>query len=485
MKVMKKRPHLLCFSWLKEPPHQEVLRLLAQEQGEGRFVGSAVRNSLCGERIDDFDIATTHTPDRVTALLTRGGHKVYPTGLKHGTVSAHVGGFFYEITTLREDTKTDGRHAEVRFTQDWEVDAGRRDFTINALYLNAKGELTDFHEGVKDLKAGVVRFIGDPQVRIQEDYLRILRFFRFQARYGAGVFHEKSYQACLALKEGLQRLSHERVCKELSKIFEGPQALEMAHLFEKEAFWPLWGVMHTDALLFQNVSALVKQVALSEAASGEALDRDIIHQTSKDRLPFSWCVLLKSLYGKEPPHFLLERVQKAMWKALDSVLKPVRQKQLDADWVKEKSIIEECAVKEHVKEGAPKGSLKAFKALLALYRFRYGKEQTDEALWLLMAHDMSCEQAAGAFEGGRTDESDQIVLLNAVARCKQLSKWLQTFPEKRPLSGEDVKAFWDERKQELQGRKIGFLLEKGIQRWAMSDFTLSKEELLLSLFKDY
>ncbi|HEX7775040.1 MAG TPA: CCA tRNA nucleotidyltransferase [Parvibaculum sp.] len=203
-------------AWLNEPDTRIVMETL----GAGaRFVGGAVRNELLGAPVIDVDIATSETPARVTELLTARGIKVVPTGIDHGTVTAVTPTRHFEITTLRVDVKTDGRRADVAFTADWLEDARRRDFTVNALYADADGTVHDpLGTGRDDLKAGRVRFIGEAEARIREDYLRILRFFRFHAWYGKGEPDAAGLKAAADLREGLRQLSGERVQAELLKI---------------------------------------------------------------------------------------------------------------------------------------------------------------------------------------------------------------------------------------------------------------------------
>ncbi|MBS0473346.1 MAG: CCA tRNA nucleotidyltransferase [Proteobacteria bacterium] len=188
--------------------------------GQGRFVGGAVRNALLGKKVADIDIATPLVPDDVTARLTKAGLGAVPTGIEHGTVTATANGKAFEVTTLRRDVSTDGRRATVAFTTDWAEDAQRRDFTMNALYADADGAITDTVGGVEDLKAGRVRFVGDPVTRIREDFLRILRLFRFHAWYGKGAIDPAALQAAAAEKGGLTLLAGERVSKEMLRLLE-------------------------------------------------------------------------------------------------------------------------------------------------------------------------------------------------------------------------------------------------------------------------
>lgn len=187
-----------------------------------RLVGGCVRNAVIGQRIDDYDVAVDTPPQLVTQVLEGARLKVVPTGLKHGTVTAVVDGRPFEITTLRRDVETDGRRAVVAYTDDWLEDAARRDFTFNALYADPDGTLYDPFEGRADLAARRVRFIGDPDTRIAEDRLRVLRFFRFHAWYGRPPFDGPSFDACRRNAGGLRGLSGERVAKELRRLLGAP-----------------------------------------------------------------------------------------------------------------------------------------------------------------------------------------------------------------------------------------------------------------------
>ncbi|MBV8976854.1 MAG: CCA tRNA nucleotidyltransferase [Alphaproteobacteria bacterium] len=187
---------------------------------DARFVGGAVRNALLGLAVEDVDIATPLEPQEVVTRLARAGLKAVPTGIDHGTVTAVSSGRSFEITTLRRDIETDGRHAVVGFTRDWSEDARRRDFTMNALYADAAGEVFDYTGGIDDLKAGHVRFVGHAAERIAEDRLRILRLFRFHAWYGRGEMDADALNAAKAQKASLALLSGERIRKELLRLFE-------------------------------------------------------------------------------------------------------------------------------------------------------------------------------------------------------------------------------------------------------------------------
>ena len=190
---------------------------------DARFVGGAVRNALLGAGVSDVDIAVPMPPEETMARLAAAGIRTVPTGLDHGTVTAVVGHHAFEVTSLRRDVETDGRHAVIAFTDDWAEDAARRDFTINALYAGPEGEIFDYATGVEDLIAGRVRFMGDSATRIAEDYLRILRLFRFHAWYGRGEIDEPALRAAAAARGHLAELSAERVAKEMLRLLEAPR----------------------------------------------------------------------------------------------------------------------------------------------------------------------------------------------------------------------------------------------------------------------
>ena len=211
--------------WMRDEALLKVMRALTQDGGEARFVGGAVRNSILGLDVREVDIATPLVPAEVTRRLAKAGIAALPTGIEHGTVTAAVDDRLFEVTTLRRDVETDGRHAVVAFSTDWREDASRRDFTINALYASSDGEIFDYTNGLDDLASGRVRFIGDAGTRIREDYLRILRLFRFHAWYGKGEMDSASLKAASKLKSGIAQLSGERVRKEFLRLVEADSPL--------------------------------------------------------------------------------------------------------------------------------------------------------------------------------------------------------------------------------------------------------------------
>lgn len=209
--------------WRSRPGLRRIVDALGADGGAVKIVGGAVRDSLLGLPVSDVDLATPLRPDDVIWRLEGAGIKVIPTGIAHGTVTAVASGDRHEITTLRRDVETDGRRATVAFADDWQGDAARRDFTINALYADpASGAVDDYFGGLDDLQAGCVRFIGDAATRIAEDHLRILRFYRFAARFGRGELEPASHAAVVAARQSLKSLSRERIADELGKILALP-----------------------------------------------------------------------------------------------------------------------------------------------------------------------------------------------------------------------------------------------------------------------
>lgn len=205
--------------WMEKPGARAILRALRVEDGNCRIVGGAVRDALLGLPVADVDLATRLTPEAVIKRLEAGGVRAVPTGIDHGTVTAVAHGMAIEVTTLRRDVSTDGRRATVAYTDDWREDAARRDFTFNALYADpVDGTIYDYFDGWEDLQARHVRFIGAPLERIAEDHLRILRFFRFHARFGEGAPDAEGLAACAARANDLMALSRERIRDELMKL---------------------------------------------------------------------------------------------------------------------------------------------------------------------------------------------------------------------------------------------------------------------------
>ncbi|MBS7545768.1 CCA tRNA nucleotidyltransferase [Ancylobacter oerskovii] len=301
--------------------HPGLSRLLDVLDGEGeeaRIVGGAVRDWLVGRGTrGDVDIATTAPPQEVTRRAKAAGFKPVPTGIEHGTVTVIAEGRPYEVTTLREDVATDGRRAQVAFGRDWRRDAARRDFTMNALYLTRGGELVDLTGGEADARAGRVRFIGDADTRIAEDYLRILRLFRFHAGYGHGPVDAEALAAAVRGREGLARLSRERVRAEVLKLLVAPRAADT--LVEMDAAGLLEPVLGRpgDVAAFARLAAIeaalglapdalrrLGALAVREEAEAEALAERL-------RLSRAEAARLVALAGPAPTPGLCEKGQKA------------------------------------------------------------------------------------------------------------------------------------------------------------------------------
>ncbi len=264
--------------WLGDPQVKALFAALNADGGQARVVGGAVRNALMNAPAGDIDFATTSLPDKTMALVEAAGFKAVPTGFAHGTITAVQQGRAFEITTLRRDMATDGRHAKVAFGTDWAVDAERRDFTINALSCDASGVVHDYCGGLADIESRTIRFIGNPETRIAEDYLRSLRFYRFFAYYGAGRPDAAGIRATAKLKSGLDRLSPERVWAELKKLLSAPDPsralLWMRQAGVLSAVLPeshLWGIdavpglISTEAALGWPADPLLRLMAIVPA----------------------------------------------------------------------------------------------------------------------------------------------------------------------------------------------------------------------------
>lgn len=261
--------------WFQDPVFQRVLAMLNDAGGEARVAGGAVRNALMGLPVGDIDIATTLSPDAVIGRAKKAGFKSIPTGIEHGTVTLVANGHPFEVTTLRVDVATDGRRADVAFGTDWAADAERRDLTMNGLYADAAGTVIDLVGGIGDIKTGTVRFIGDANRRIEEDYLRILRFFRFFAWYGKGRPDADGLRACARQKSGLSKLSAERVWSELKRLLAAPdpsrsmlwmrQSGVLSMVLEESEKWgidAIPGLLRTEATLGWTADPMVRLMAI-------------------------------------------------------------------------------------------------------------------------------------------------------------------------------------------------------------------------------
>jgi poly(A) polymerase len=285
---------------LREGPLARALEVLNGGDEETRLVGGAVRDLALSEPAVDFDLTTTATTDEVIHRAQEAGFKVVLTGVAHGTVTLIVDRRPFETTTLREDVETDGRWAKVAFGRDFAADARRRDFTINALSLSADGTVHDYVGGLEDLRAGHVRFIGDPEARIREDYLRILRFFRFSARFARSGLDPDGLTAAIRARDGLARLSRERIRAELMKLLVAPRASEVVQTMSQSGFLePILGGVGYGKRLSRLIAIEVERglggdAVLRLAALGAAVPEDAERLRDRLRLANAEAARIKS-----------------------------------------------------------------------------------------------------------------------------------------------------------------------------------------------
>ena len=293
-------PRIAPQPWMVEPATRAVVAALSSGGVEARFVGGSVRDALLGRPIVDIDIATPAPPERIIELLEKSGIKVVPTGLAHGTVTAVVPPRHFEITTLRRDVETYGRRARVAFDADWAADAVRRDFTINAIFLAADGTIHDPVGGFADLQARRVRFVGDPATRIAEDVLRLLRYYRFEARFGAGDGDPEARAACRAAAHLLPTLSGERVSQELVKLLETQDPIAALRMMQED------GVLAVVLPEARHIERLRQMIAIEPepdqlrrlAALVEVDGEGALALAARLRFPNTW---RDRLHGLAPP----------------------------------------------------------------------------------------------------------------------------------------------------------------------------------------
>ncbi len=249
---------------MEAPETVKVMEALMKDGTEARFVGGCVRDAIVNRKVYDIDIATPLEPQEVIRRLNDAGIRHVPTGIKHGTVTGIVDGHPFEITTLRVDVKSHGRHADVEFTDSWEEDAARRDFTMNAIFCGLDGTVYDAFGGVEDLREGRVRFVGDPRQRIEEDVLRILRFFRFHAHFGRGGADAGALKACADLAKKIPSLSAERIRQEFLKLLESDRSSAVIRTMTEE------GVLSYVLPCAPDISALIRLIGFEEMAHAGA-----------------------------------------------------------------------------------------------------------------------------------------------------------------------------------------------------------------------
>jgi poly(A) polymerase len=283
-------PNLGREGWLQAESVRRIFAALTAEGGVARVIGGAVRNAFMGIPVADVDFATTATPEEVARLAAAAHLKVVPTGAEHGTLTLIHHGRPFEVTTLREDVATDGRHAKVRFGSDWALDAERRDFTVNALSVDADGVVHDPVGGYEDIVHGRIRFIGNADKRIAEDRLRILRFFRFNAELGRPPVDEPGLAAVTRARNAIRDLSAERVGQEMRRLVVAPRAAEMAALMQETGVLPivLGGVGYTATLArlaaFEQAAKIAASAPLGLAALACRIEEDALRVATRLRL---------------------------------------------------------------------------------------------------------------------------------------------------------------------------------------------------------
>ncbi|MCH2037649.1 MAG: CCA tRNA nucleotidyltransferase, partial [Rickettsiales bacterium] len=260
---------------------KKLFTILSEARCEARFVGGCVRDAIIGNAVSDIDIAVNMRPDVVMKILQQNGVRYIPTGLKHGTITALIDGITVEITSLRKDIDCDGRHAVVEFTSSWEEDALRRDFTVNAMYADIDGNLYDFHSGFKDVNSKIIRFVGNAAKRIEEDTLRILRYYRFVSSHGSiEQMDAEAIQACRIYAIQLENLSGERIQMEMRKIVNSKQAADIIDIMGQH------GITKQIGLTLEQASLLKELITLEQEFDTVALDSlaklaSLIRQGSK------------------------------------------------------------------------------------------------------------------------------------------------------------------------------------------------------------
>lgn len=408
--------------WLKSPPLRALFDALNRDGGEARVVGGAVRNSLLGTKVSDVDLATTHLPQDTMRLVKDAGFKPVPTGIEHGTVTVVVQGRPFEVTTLRTDIETNGRHAKVVFGTDWQKDAERRDFTINALYAKADGTIVDHVGGLADIETRTLRFIGDAEARIREDYLRILRFFRFFAWYGSGRPEADGLRASARLKDGLNQLSAERVWVELKKLLSASDP--------------------SRALLWMRQSGVLS-VILPES---EKWGIDAIHSLVRTEQELDW-----------PTDALLR---------LESMVPPDAARVSEMGKRLKMSNAERARLEAWARQDVVKSELSEYALKKLLYRS--SKQAVLDRVML--------GYAAARGEAAMNDE--------AMIKVGAFSRLLETAQNYEaplfPVTGADLLTMGIEK-----GPKLGKILKELEAIWIESNFSLDKEELLAKINRDH
>lgn len=263
----------------------DTIKIFSALDNKARFVGGCVRNMLLKIDISDIDIATQHKPEDIIKKLENAGIKTIPTGISHGTITAVLNGKGYEITTLRQDINCDGRHAEVKFTDSWEEDAARRDFTFNAMSMDIDGKIYDYFGGKKDLENGIVKFVGDANLRVNEDILRILRFFRFFAFYGKLPLDKDAINACISAANKISTLSAERIQSEMFKLLKAKNPAQVINIMQENGINNYLFENNINIKVLEKIQTVSDEVCLRLAALMKGFSiNDVRSQVKKWKL---------------------------------------------------------------------------------------------------------------------------------------------------------------------------------------------------------
>ena len=410
--------NLSAEAWFQSEGLRRVFDLLNRDGGEVRVVGGAVRNSLMGLDVGDIDLATTLAPEEVVRRAEEAEIKAVPTGIAHGTVTLVIDGQPYEVTTLRRDVETDGRHAQVAFGVDWAEDAARRDLTINALYVGADGEVIDLVDGLTDIENGTVRFIGDAARRIEEDYLRVLRFFRFFAWYGSGRPDADGLRASARAKSKLQTLSAERIWAETKKLLAAPDPGR--------------------ALLWMRQSGVLSAILPETEKWGIDAIPGLVAAETALKWPHDPLIRLAAIVPRDPSR-------------LAAMSERLRMSRLET------TFFEQYA-------NAPEIDAETRQAALDRLLYRHG------TLGIITRLKLSLASAREALQRGPG-------AMETVARLAALLARAEAFVmPKLPVSGQDLIASGIQ-----AGPNIGRLLDALEEDWVNSNFALDKERLLQRL----
>ena len=405
-------------SWFQNKRFQEVFALLNADDGEARVAGGAVRNSLMGRDVADVDIATTLLPIDVVERAKTAGMKPVPTGIEHGTVTIVNKGATFEVTTLREDIDTDGRHAEVRFGKDWQKDADRRDLTINGLYADVDGNVIDLVGGLADIETANVRFIGNAEQRIEEDYLRVLRFFRFFAQYGKGRPDAEGLKASARAVSKLSQLSAERIWKEMRLLFSADDP--------------------SRALLWMRTTGVLTAIF----PETEKWGIDSIGPLMETREAMNW---------ENDPMLLLEAIIPPDVDRVGELASRLKMSGADRDrlkhWAKTPKFAHDMA-ETALDRQIYRGSWSGVKDVLSLS--------------LVSARSRA--------------EADDAAMIESAGFTKLLARAEKWVEPKFPLSGKDLMALGVS-----AGKEMGDQLKKLEELWIESNFNLSKSDLLAKL----